>query len=213
MTSFESEKIADIHRQLHSKLPSEPALRVKALEGLLVEKGMLDSATVDAWIELYTEEIGPKRGAHVVARSWLDADFGARLMADAPAALDELGYLGHATGHLKAVENTPDIHNLVVCTLCSCYPFGILGMAPNWYKTAAYRSRAVREPRGVLAEFGVALDDTIEVRVWDSTAELRYLVVPERPAGTDGWDEAALAALVTRNSMIGTDRDLTVEAS
>ncbi len=209
MTSFNSEKIADIHRQRHSKLPSEPALRVKALEGLLVEKGMLETATVDAWIELYTEEIGPKRGAHVVARSWLDADFRARLMADAPAALDELGYLGHATGHLKAVENTPDIHNLVVCTLCSCYPFGILGMAPNWYKTAAYRSRAVREPRGVLAEFGVSIDDKVEVRVWDSTAELRYLVVPERPAGTEGWDEAALTALVTRKSMIGTDRDLT----
>ncbi len=208
MSSFDSEKIAEIHRELHRKLPSDSALRVKALEGLLVEKGLLDSATVDAWIEHYAEQIGPKRGAQVVARSWLDGGFRARLLSDAPAALDELGYLGHATGHLKAVENTPEVHNLVVCTLCSCYPFGILGIAPNWYKTAAYRSRAVREPRGVLAEFGVSLDDNIEVRVWDSTAELRYLVVPERPAGTDSWDEAALTALVTRNSMIGTDRDL-----
>ncbi|MFP6729475.1 MAG: nitrile hydratase subunit alpha [Alphaproteobacteria bacterium] len=209
MSSFNSEKIAEIHRELHSKLPSEPALRVKALEGLLVEKGMIKSETIDAWIEHYTEEIGPKRGAHVVARSWLDAAFRDRLMSDAPSALDELGYLGHATGHLKAVENTPTIHNLVVCTLCSCYPFGVLGMAPNWYKTAAYRSRAVRDPRGVLAEFGVRIGDDVEVRVWDSTAELRYLVISERPQGTDGWDEAALTALVSRNSMIGTDRDLT----
>ncbi len=208
MTSFDSARIAEIHRELHGKLPSEPALRVKALEGLLIEKGMIDSHTIDAWIEHYTEEIGPKRGAHVVAKSWLDTAYRERLMADAPSALDTLGYLGHATGHLKAVENTPDIHNLVVCTLCSCYPFGVLGMAPNWYKTAAYRSRAVRDPRGVLAEFGVRLGDDVEVRVWDSTAELRYLVVPERPAGTEGWDEAALTALVTRNSMIGTDRDL-----
>ena len=213
MSSFDSQKIAGIHRELHSKLPSEPALRVKAIEGLLIEKGMLEARTIDAWIEHYTEEIGPMRGAHVVARSWFDADFKAKLMSDAPAALDELGYLGHATGHLKAVENTPAVHNLVVCTLCSCYPFGVLGMAPNWYKTAAYRSRAVRDPRGVLAEFGVTLDDSVEVRVWDSTAELRYLVVPERPSGTDDWDEAALTALVTRNSMIGTDRDLTPEAS
>ena len=208
MTSFDSQKIAGIHRELHSKLPSEPALRVKAIEGLLIEKGMLEARTIDAWIELYTEQIGPKRGAHVVARSWLDAAYRERLMADAPAALDELGYLGHATGHLIAKENAPEVHNLVVCTLCSCYPFGVLGMAPNWYKTAAYRSRAVRDPRGVLAEFGVRLADHVEVRVWDSTAELRYLVVPERPAGTDGWDEAALTKLVTRNSMIGTDRDL-----
>ena len=208
MTSFNSDRIAEIHRELHSNLPSEPALRVKAIEGLLIEKGMIDSNTVDAWIEHYTEEVGPKRGAHVVAKSWLDADYRERLMVDAPSALDELGYLSNATGHLKAVENSHAVHNLVVCTLCSCYPFGILGMAPNWYKTAAYRSRAVRDPRGVLAEFGVAIGDDVEVRVWDSTAELRYLVVPERPAGTDGWDEAALTALVTRNSMIGTDRDL-----
>ncbi len=208
MTSFDSDKVAEIHRHLHSHLPSEPALRVKALESLLVEKGLVDSRTIDAWVEAYTEEIGPRRGAHVIARAWCDPDFKARLMADATAAIDELGFNGNATAHLKAVENTDDVHNVVVCTLCSCYPFSILGVAPNWYKTAAYRSRVVRDPRGVLAEFGVHIADDIEVRVWDSTAELRYLVVPQRPAGTDGLDEDALAALVTRNAMIGTRRDL-----
>ena len=208
MTSFDSARVAHIHRELHTHLPSDSALRVKTLESLLVDKGLVDPHTLDAWVELYSDEIGPKRGAAIVARAWIDPAFKARLMADGTAAVDELGFLGHATGHLKAVENTPAIHNLVVCTLCSCYPFSILGIAPNWYKTAAYRARAVRDPRGVLAEFGVAVAEEIEVRVWDSTAELRYLVLPERPAGTDGWDETALAALVTRNSMIGTDRDL-----
>lgn len=208
MTSFESSRVAEIHRELHTHLPSEPALRVKALESLLVEKGLLDSRTVDAWVEAYTEEIGPKRGAHVVAKAWTDPAYKARLMADAPAAIDEFGYLGGATSHLKVVENTDTVHNLVVCTLCSCYPFSILGIAPNWYKTAAYRARAVRDPRGVLAEFGVEISDEVEVRVWDSTAELRYLVLPQRPAGTEDRDETALADLVTRNSMIGTQRDL-----
>jgi nitrile hydratase len=208
MTSFDSDRVAKIHRELHSHLPPEPALRVKALESVLVQKGLLDSRTVDAWVEAFTEEIGPKRGAQVVARAWVAPDYKARLLADAPSAIDELGYLGHATFHLKVVENTDMVHNLVVCTLCSCYPFSILGIAPNWYKTAAYRARAVRNPRGVLAEFGVAIDDKVEVRVWDSTAELRYMVLPQRPAGTKGWDEAQLAQLVTRNSMIGTDRDL-----
>ena len=208
MTSFESGRVAEIHRELHTHLPSEPALRVKALESLLVEKGLLDSRTVDAWVEAYTEEIGPKRGAHVVAKAWTDPAYKARLMADAPAAIDEFGYLGGATSHLKVVENTDTVHNLVVCTLCSCYPFSILGIAPNWYKTAAYRARAVRDPRGVLAEFGVEIGDEVEVRVWDSTAELRYLVLPQRPAGTEDRDETALAGLVTRNSMIGTQRDL-----
>lgn len=208
MTSFDGDKVAGIHRALHSALPPEPALRVKALESLLVEKGLIDSRAVDAWVEAYSDEIGPKRGAHVVAKAWSDPAFKERLLADGPAAIDELGYLGHATAHLKVVENTPEVHNLVVCTLCSCYPFSILGMAPNWYKTAAYRARAVREPRGVLAEFGAEVGDAVEVRVWDSTAELRYLVLPERPAGTEGLDEAALAKLVTRNSMIGTERDL-----
>jgi len=208
MTDFDSDAVSKIHRHLHSHLPSESALRVKALESLLVEKGLVDSATIDAWVEAYSEEVGPKRGAQVVAKAWTDPGFKSRLMQDAVSAIDELGYLGKATAHLKVVENTAAIHNLVVCTLCSCYPFSILGIAPNWYKTAAYRSRAVRDPRGVLQEFEVELDDDIEVRVWDSTAELRYLVLPQQPEATRGFSEAALAKLVTRNSMIGTDRVL-----
>lgn len=208
MSDYDSAKVAEIHRHLHSHLPSEPALRVKALESLLVEKGLVDSRTIDAWVEAFSEEIGPKRGAAVVARAWVDPAFKARLLEDAAAAIDESGIAGNATVHLKAVENTDTVHNLVVCTLCSCYPSTLLGVAPNWYKTAAYRSRAVRDPRSVLQEFGVKVAPEVEVRVWDSTAELRYLVVPQRPAGTDGLDEEALAALVTRNSMIGTDRDL-----
>ena len=209
MTSFSAERIAEIHRELRSHLPSEPALRVKAVESVLVEKGLLNSGTVDAWVEAFTEEIGPKRGAQAVAKAWVDSEYKARLIADAPAAISEFGYLGHATSHLKVVENTGLVHNLVVCTLCSCYPFSILGIAPNWFKTAAYRARAVRDPRGVLAEFGVTIADEVGVHVWDSTAELRYMVLPQRPAGTEGWDEARLAGLVTRNSMIGTHRDLT----
>lgn len=203
--SFDGEKIAEIHRHLHSHLPPEPALRVKALESLLVEKGLVDPAALDAWIGAYTEEIGPKRGAAVVARAWVDDGFRARLLADAGAAVAEMGFAGQASGHLKAVENTDRVHNLVVCTLCSCYPFAILGMAPAWYKANEYRARAVRDPRGVLAEFGVTLAPGVAVDVWDSTAELRYMVLPRRPAGTGGMDEAALAALVTRNAMIGTD--------
>ncbi len=208
MTEFDSNAVSKIHRHLHSHLPSDSALRVRALESLLVDKGLVDSSTIDAWVEAYSEEVGPKRGAHVVAKAWTDPGFKSRLMQDAVSAIDELGYLGKATAHLKVVENTATIHNLVVCTLCSCYPFSILGIAPNWYKTAAYRSRAVRDPRGVLEEFGVDLDDDIEVRVWDSTAELRYLVLPQRPEATQGFSEAALAKLVTRNSMIGTHRTL-----
>jgi nitrile hydratase len=145
-----------------------------------------------------------------VARSWLDKGFRERLLADAGEAIKELGFEGSATGHLKAIANSPDVHNMVVCTLCSCYPFSILGMSPAWYKSAEYRSRAVREPRKVLAEFGVEIPDDVAVKVWDSTAELRYIVIPERPKGTEGWDEDALAAIVTRNSMIGTDRDLEI---
>ena len=204
----DADRIAGIHRELHSHLPPEPALRVKALESLLVEKGLLDRATVDAWIEVFTEEIGPKRGATVVARAWLDPGFKARLLADGAAAITELGFGGSGGGHLHVVENTPAVHNLVVCTLCSCYPIAVLGIPPTWYKTAAYRARAVRDPRGVLAEFGETLSDDVEIRVWDSTSELRYLVLPERPAGTEGWDETRLAALVSRNAMIGTERDL-----
>ncbi len=208
MASYESDKAAEIHRHIHSDVPSDPALRVKALESLLVERGMVAPETLDAWVEAYSEHIGPKRGAQVVARAWCDAGFRKRLLADATTAIEEFGFEGTATGHLKAVENTDETHNLVVCTLCSCYPFSILGMSPAWYKSTEYRARAVREPRKVLAEFGVELDPDVAVRVWDSTAELRYLVVPQRPAGTDNWDEEALATIVSRNSMIGTDRDL-----
>jgi nitrile hydratase len=203
MTSHESRRVAEIHHELHSYLPPEPALRIKALESVLVEKGLLDSGAVDAWVEAYSEEIGPRRGAQVVARAWVDPAFKARLLADGTAAISELGFEGYALAHLKVVENTDAVHNLVVCTLCSCYPIGILGIPPTWYKMAQYRARAVREPRSVLAEFGVDIGDETEVRVWDSTSELRYLVLPRRPAGTEGLDEAALAARVTRNSMIG----------
>lgn len=210
MSSFDAKKIGALHRHLHAHMPSDPALRVKALESLAVEMGLVARETLDAWVEMYAEKVGPKRGAEVIARSWTDPGFRSRLMADAGQAIKEFGFEGHATEHLKAVENTPDIHNLVTCTLCSCYPFAVLGMSPLWYRSAAYRARAVREPRAVLAEFGVQLKDGVRIRVWDSTAELRYLVVPERPAGTEGWDAARLARLVTRNAMIGTERDLMV---
>ena len=208
MTDFDAKKVAEIHQHLHSHLPGESALRIKALETLLVDKGLVNPQTIDAWIEAYTDEIGPKRGARVVAKAWCDPAYKQRLLTDAPAAIDELAYLGKATGHLKVVENTDKLHNLVVCTLCSCYPFSILGIAPAWYKAAAYRSRAVRDPRSVLTEFGVEVDDDIEVRVWDSTAELRYMVLPQRPPGTQSMSEDELAERVSRNSMIGTDRDL-----
>lgn len=213
MATYDSEKAAKIHRHIHSYMPSDPALRVKTLESLLVERGIVASATIDTWIEAYSEQIGPKRGARVVARAWTDPGFRGRLLENAAEAIKEFGFEGNATGHLKAVENTPALHNLVVCTLCSCYPFSILGMSPAWYKSTEYRARSAREPRKVLEEFGVHLDDVVAVRVWDSTAELRYIVVPERPTGTEGWDEEALAAIVTCNSMIGTDRDLKIEAA
>ena len=208
MPEFDPKKVTEIHHELHSHLPSESALRIKALESLLVDKGLVNPQTIDRWVEAYTEVIGPKRGASVVARAWSDQDYKQRLLQNAPAAIDEFGYLGKATGHLKVVENTDSIHNIVVCTLCSCYPFSILGIAPVWYKAAAYRSRVVRDPRGVLAEFGVDIDDDIEIRVWDSTAELRYMVLPQRPSDSGNLDQEGLAALVTRNSMIGTDRNL-----
>ena len=208
MPEFDPKKVTEIHHELHSHLPSESALRIKALESLLVDKGLVNPQTIDRWVEAYTEVIGPKRGASVVARAWSDQDYKQRLLENAPAAIDEFGFLGKATGHLKVIENTDSIHNIVVCTLCSCYPFGILGIAPAWYKAAAYRSRVVRDPRGVLAEFGVEIDADTEIRVWDSTAELRYMVLPQKPSGSDDLNQDALAALVTRNSMIGTDRDL-----
>lgn len=210
MSSFDRVKAAELHQHLHSHMPSDPALRVKALESLAVERGLVARETLDAWIEAYSEHVGPMRGAKVIARAWVDPGFHERLMADAGKAITEFGFEGHATGHLKAIENTDTIHNLVVCTLCSCYPFALLGMSPIWYRSSAYRARAVREPRIVLEEFGVTLGPDVAVKVWDSTAELRYLVVPQRPGGTADWDEDRLATLITRNSMIGTDRDLKV---
>src|SRR5579872_4990348 len=173
------------HEHSHQAVPSDPALRVKALESLLVEKGLVDKAALDALVDTYENKIGPRNGARVVARAWLDPDYKARLLRDATAAIAELGFTGMQGEHMVAVENTPAVHNLVVCTLCSCYPWPVLGLPPVWYKSPAYRSRAVIDPRGVLAEFGTELPDDTEVRVWDSTAELRYLVVPERPAGTE----------------------------
>lgn len=196
----------------HSLLPSDPELRVRALESILIEKGLVDPATLNALIDTYENDIGPRNGARVVARSWVDADFKARLMDDATAAIAEFGFTGRQGEHMVAVENTPERHNMVVCTLCSCYPWPILGIPPTWYKSDAYRSRAVREPRAVLAEFGVTLLDGQKVQVWDSTAEVRYLVVPMRPAGTEDLGEDALAEMVNRNSMIGTAL-ATVEAS
>jgi nitrile hydratase len=184
--------------------PSDMALRVKALESLMIEKGLVDPAALDALIEHFEHKVGPRNGARVVARAWADPAYKTRLMADATAAIAELGYSGGQGEHMVVVENTAEVHNLVVCTLCSCYPWPVLGLPPVWYKSAPYRSRAVIDPRGVIAEFGTALPDDIEVRVWDSTAEIRYLVLPQRPAGTESLDEAALAALVTRDGMIGT---------
>ena len=194
----------DHHHHDHGQEPpSDMALRVKALESLLVEKGIVDPAALDAIIDTYEHKVGPRNGARVVARAWTDPDYLARLRADATAAIAELGYGGRQGEHMVAVENTPDVHNLVVCTLCSCYPWSVLGLPPSWYKASPYRSRAVIDPRGVMAEFGLTLPETTEVRVWDSTAEVRYLVIPERPAGTEGWSEDALADLVSRDSMIG----------
>ncbi len=196
----------------HSHL-SEIELRVRALESILVEKGYVDPAAIDALVETYETKIGPRNGAAVVARAWVDPDFRAALRGDATAAIASLGFVGRQGEHMVAVENTPDEHNMVVCTLCSCYPWPVLGLPPVWYKSAPYRSRAVIDPRGVLAEFGVTLPPTTRIRVWDSTAEVRYLVMPMRPAGTEGWGEEALASLVTRDSMIGTGLALRPEAA
>ncbi len=179
-------------------------LRVRALESLLVDKGLVDPAALDELIDTYETRVGPRNGAQVVARAWLDPAFKRRLLEDATGTLADLGYLGRQGEDMLVLENTPTVHNMVVCTLCSCYPWPVLGLPPVWYKSAPYRSRAVIDPRGVLAEFGVELPEDVEVRVWDSTAELRYLVLPLRPAGTDGLNEDELAALVTRDAMIGT---------
>jgi nitrile hydratase len=188
----------------HGSELSEMQLRVRALESILLEKGYVDPAAIDELIETYEKKIGPRNGAQVVAKAWADPAFRKRLFEDGTAAIGSLGYGGRSGNHLVALENTPAVHNMVVCTLCSCYPWAVLGLPPLWYKSAPYRSRAVAEPRTVLRDFGVELPPQMEIRVWDSTAEVRYLVIPRRPAGTEGLDEAALAALVTRDSMIGT---------
>ncbi len=184
--------------------PVDMEARVRALQSVLTQKGYIDPAALDVLIDTYQTKIGPRNGARVVARSWVDAGFRTKLLEDAPAAMASLGYTGRQGEHTIAVENTESRHNLVVCTLCSCYPWPVLGLPPTWYKSAPYRARAVKDPRGVLADFGVTLPSSTEIRVWDSTAEVRYLVIPRRPAGTEGMDESRLAALVTRDSMIGT---------
>lgn len=187
----------------HTPDPTDPAIRVEAIESLLVEAGLLDSARVDALIERYEHDLGPLNGAQVVARAWTDDDYRTRLLEDGTAAIAELGFSGAQGEHMVVVENSSDVHNLVVCTLCSCYPWPVLGLPPSWYKSPEYRARAVREPRAVLQEFGTELGDDVEIRVWDSSAEIRYLVLPERPSGTDGLAEEQLVPLVSRDSMIG----------
>ena len=194
---------AHTHDHEHQAVPSDLALRVKALESLLVEKGLVDRAALDTLIDAYEHKIGPRNGARVVARAWSDPAYKQRLLTDADAAIAELGYGGMQGEHMVVLENTPQVHNMVVCTLCSCYPWPVLGLPPVWYKSAPYRSRSVIDPRGVLREFGLDLPADVEVRVWDSTAELRYLVLPERPASTEHMTEEQLATLVTRDSMIG----------
>jgi nitrile hydratase len=196
----------------HSEVPDELALRAKALRSILVEKGIVTEATIDRVVEAYEHRFGPHLGAAVIARAWTDPEFRSTLLESGAPAVNGMG-LGTTVGaRLVALENTDQVHNLVVCTLCSCYPNTLLGLPPTWYKSAAYRSRAVLEPRAVLREFGTDVDDDVEVRVWDSNSEVRYLVVPQRPAGTDGWSEEQLAALVTRNSMIGVERARPPEA-
>ena len=210
MTPHDEDHHHDGHHHDHGaggqEPPSDMTLRVKALESLLVEKGLVDPAALDEIIETYEHKVGPRNGARVVARAWTDAGFKARLLDNATAAIAELGYGGMQGENMVVVENTPKIHNMVVCTLCSCYPWAVLGLPPVWYKSAPYRSRSVIDPRGVLSEFGLTLGEDVEIRVWDSTAEIRYLVLPERPAGTEGLGEDDLAALVSRDAMIGVAR-------
>ena len=189
--------------QPHQAVPSDLTLRVKSLESLLVEKGLVDRAALDALVDTMEHKVGPRYGAQVVARAWVDPAYKQRLLENAPAAIAELGYTSGQGEHMLVVENGPKVHNLVVCTLCSCYPWPVLGLPPVWYKSAPYRSRAVIDPRGILREFGTQLAEDVEVRVWDSTAELRYIVLPERPAGTESMTEEQLAALVTRDAMVG----------
>jgi len=197
---------AQDHDHEHQAVPSDPALRVKALESLLVEKGLVDPAALDAIVDKFEHKVGPRDGARVVARAWVDPAYKKRLLTDAPSAIAELGYTSGQGEHMLVVENGPKVHSLVVCTLCSCYPWTLLGLPPVWYKSFAYRSRAVIDPRGVLRELGTAVGDDVEVHVWDSTAELRYFVLPERPAGTEHLSEDELAALVTRDAMVGVSK-------
>lgn len=192
------------HDHAHSHLPSDPELRVKAVETLLLNKGLIDSKTLDELIDTYENRIGPKNGAKVVAKAWVDPEYKKRLLNDATSAIRELSYQGRQGENMVVVENTPKTHNVIVCTLCSCYPWPVLGIPPTWYKSDEYRSRTVREPRKVLLEFGLSLDPKVQIKVWDSTAEIRYLVLPMRPKGTENMDESELSELVTRNSMIGT---------
>ncbi|HZQ14441.1 MAG TPA: nitrile hydratase subunit alpha [Pseudolabrys sp.] len=192
------------HGHDHGSELSDMQLRTRALQTILLEKGYIEQAAIDALIETYEKKIGPRNGARVVAKAWVDPQFRQWLFADGTAAIGSLGFGGRSGNHLVALENTPQVHNMVVCTLCSCYPWAVLGLPPLWYKSAPYRSRTVADPRGVLADFGMTLPADTEIRVWDSTAELRYMVVPMRPAGTEGWSEDRLAELVTRDSMIGT---------
>jgi nitrile hydratase subunit alpha len=199
----QAQGIGQAHGHAHQTIPSDLTLRVRSLESLLVEKGLVDRAALDAVVEMYENKVGPRNGARVVAKAWVDPAYKQRLLSDPDSAIAELGYGGQQGEHMVVVENTPAVHNVIVCTLCSCYPWPVLGLPPVWYKSAPYRSRAVIDPRGVLREFGLELPDEVEVRVWDSTAELRYLVLPERPAGTEGLTESALAALVTRDAMVG----------
>ena len=192
------------HDHAHSHLPSDPELRVKAVETLLLNKGLIDPKTLDELIDTYENRIGPKNGANVVAKAWVDPEYKKRLLNDATSAIRELSYQGRQGENMVVVENTPETHNVIVCTLCSCYPWPVLGIPPTWYKSDEYRSRTVREPRKVLLEFGLSLDPKVQIKVWDSTAEIRYLVLPMRPKGTENMNESELSELVTRNSMIGT---------
>jgi len=194
------------HSHEHTDPPSDLELKVKALESLLVEKGLVDPAALDALIDTYEKKVGPQNGARVVARAWSEQEYRAWLLKDATAAIASMGFIGRQGEHMTAVENTRQVHNLVVCTLCSCYPWTVLGLPPVWYKSAPYRSRAVSDPRGVLTEFGTELADGVEIQVWDSTSEMRYLVVPEQPLGTEGWSIDELVPLVSRNSMIGVEK-------
>jgi len=194
------------HDHPHTDLPSDMALRVKTIESLMVEKGLVDAAAIDALVQLHETRVGPRNGARVVAKAWIDAEFKQKLLANGTKVIAEMGFGGRQAWDVIVVENTASVHNLIVCTLCSCYPWSLLGLAPTWYKSTAYRSRAVVDPRGVLKEFGTEIGEDVEVRVWDSTADQRYFVLPERPPGTEGMSEEVLVGLVTRDSMIGATR-------